>query len=500
MSLELYRPAVIRAWKAANSRHSLSQWVEIVGRRLEQFQNEDDIYAPIPLNVKIAGDIHATDGNVVLFVAPTDKQWYPKLVDALERMTGRKDIEVRDYLGDCIRDMTPLQLSNAGELDVVKGRTHQLVRLGAVVAPPLDMSPDKDQRLAQWWTSIRDDIAKNVAAILKDETFKGVSGAVQKNGKVQKFLADYLRSHTPDAMSWDKFTRTYATDNVAKSIDPEENLEFVSQGLLHVIRTCLSQNETPVKDYYNTVGMQDGEGLWKTDKRAGKSRYDDAFTMYRDFIEDALYLPIVGKHMVDTMLHGWTRVSPLTKLAQDRKRKVQQRPKMTSPFHPLATYYNQVHYPKHQQLPGHVMERFTTNSSVASAKEFKGDAVESMRIYHMLCGRCPTMPRVSNLPDLVPMASRMPELEPISSQVREMPELVPISSQVREMPELVPISSQVREMPELVPISSQVREMPELVPISSQMPTLVPIDSVYGNLGEPIWQDVSDMPSLDDFM
>lgn len=499
MSAELYRPAVVRAWKASNSRHSLSQWVEIVGRRLEQFQNEDDIYAPIPLNVKIAGDIHATDGNVVLFVAPTDKQWYPKLVDALERMTGRKDIDVRDYLGDCIRDMTPLQLSNAGELDVVKGRSPngdlskggQLVRLGAVVAPPLDMSPDKDQRLAEWWTSIRDDIAKNVAAILKDETFKGVSGAVQKNGKVQKFLADYLRSHTPDPTeAWSDFTRTYATDNVAKSIDPEENLEFVSQGLLHVIRTCLSQNKVLVKDFYNTVGMQDGEGLWSTDERENKSRYDDAFTMYRDFIEDALYLPIVGKHMVDTMLHGWTRVSPLTKLAQDRKRKVQQRPKMTSLFHPLATYYNQVHYPKHQQLPGHVMERFTTNSSVASAKEFKGDAVESMRIYHMLCGRCPTMPVKSNLS----MASRMPELEPISSQV---PELVPISSQV---PELVPISSQVREMPELVLISSQVREMPELVPISSQMPTLVPIDSVYGNLGEPIWQDVSDMPSLDDFM
>lgn len=537
----LYRPAVVQAWKQSRSRHSLPAWVDIVGRNLEQFQNEEDIYAPIPLTIKIAGSVAESKGSVIMYAATTDKEWYPKLVADIEQMTGKRGLAIQNYIGEDIASFEPADLFSAGQLNVVSAKSGKLIRLEEPVPPPLGSSPDKPEILSKWWQGCRHELTKAVASKLQPLSKPQIAGAVKAGGDVQTMISNYLRSHTPNGQSWKSFVHTYGTDNVAKTVDPQENLDFLSQGLLYQIRKSLKCNENIVDDFHNNSDIGNEAQLWES---AGKKRVlttvGDAYTMYHNIVEDAMNLRDVELNVISTVLNGWMRVDPMTHLAKKRaeSRKSIERPK--SDWHPLGTYYKQVHYQTHGQLPGHVMDRFTKAKSVTDAKEYKGDANVAMRIYHMLCGRCPTMSETAKIPpvpDLLPLAEaipqkkKMPELVSLETELfdldsvdAEMPELVPLRTEPvslnkklpnlvpleTELPDLVPLETELPEffslgakLPELVPLhhNDDDFDLPEMIPISMELPPLVPINTGYGDvLGQPIWNSVDDAPSFEDFL
>lgn len=497
---DLYRQSVINAWQRAGSRLTLDEWVQTIAKRMPQFCNAEDIYAPVNLTVKIAGGIDDANGNVRIAVAPTDKEWYPKLIQGLEEMTGERHLTVQDYLGNPIEKMSARQLSFAGELDVVDKSTGKPVRLAEIVPPPLSMATDKNVRLKKWWKSLQDPLAKEVASSLQGKNMAEIAQVTLEGGLIQESVANFLRDNTPGGLEWDEFIQTYGADNVAKDMDPDETMNFISKGILYNVREGLMANENMVRNYHATSGVGSEASLWKSTKNKEATRYQKDFDMYRDIAEDALSLPMVGTHMVNTILHGFLRVD--TNLMRKKKQRIERpRQRNMSPnaeeFHPMATYLNKMYYPKHGSLPGHVMEGYTKNKSVASSKTYVGNAATALNVYHMLSGKSPKPDKTQFI------ASDIPELVPIGNHVMpEMPELVPIGDDmIPEMPRLAPL------MPRgYVSVDDPLPDSQFLPQRKTRTapPKLIPINEAYGNLGEPIWEDTMDakdgMPNIMDFL
>lgn len=509
---DLYRQSVINAWERAGSRLTLDEWVQTIAKRMPQFSNPEDIYAPVNLTVKIAGDIDDANGNVRIAVAPTDKEWYPKLIQGLEEMTGERHLTVQDYLGNPIEKMNARQLSFAGELDVVDKSTGKPVRLPEIVPPPLSMATDKNIRLKKWWNGLQDSLAKDVASRLQGKNMAEIAQATLEGGLIQKSVSNFLRDNTPGGLEWDTFIKTYGADNVAKNMDPEETMNFISKGILYNIREGLMANENMVRNYHATSGVGSEASLWKSTKNREATRYQKDFDMYRDIAEDALALPMVGTHMVNTILHGFLRVD--TSLMRKRKKKQRvERPRQRymSPdaeeFHPMATYLNKTYYPRHGTLPGHVMEGYTKNKSVAAAKSYVGNAAAALNVYHMLSGKSPkpSIKPQSKSKDFV--GSSIPELVPIGSHVMpEMPKLAPLmpkESVSVDAPLPNPVEFRTA-LPKLIPIDKAYGNLGESIATRTAPPKLIPINEAYGNLGEPIWEEGLDakdgMPNIMDFL
>jgi hypothetical protein len=499
---QMYRKEYLNAWQSSRSRMPIDVWTKAVGSKLPAFSHPEDIYAPVVLDVKIAGGINDSNGSVQLSVAPTDAEWYPKLIEGLEEMTGKHNLAAVNYLGEPIKNMNAIQLSKAGEIDIIDTKSQRVVRLDKVVPPPMHMSTKKAPIVKEWWETNRAKLVKMVAKSLEGLTMDEIAANTMKDGPIQKAIEKQLCSG-----DWNQFLTTYGMDNVAKNADPKDTSTFISKGLLHSIRVALKANQKIIKNYHANAKIGNGSGLWNNDIITNTTTATNAFSMYRDIVEDALYNPRIGSHMIDTILHGYERIGVI---ANRLPRRVHcTKSKISSEVHPLTSYYNKIHYPTHGKLPGHIMEQYNQNK-VQSTK-YPGDAKVAFNIYNMLTGK-------TVLPDSIP---KMPPLVPIGSITTngKMPPLVPIGTigstiPTGKMPPLVPIDYKLPEledfleprMPPLVPIGSTIPtgKMPPLVPIGSTVPTgkmppLIPIDEAYPELGEPIWS-MDNMPQLEDFL
>jgi hypothetical protein len=493
----MYRKEFKNAWQSSRSRMSIDVWAKAVGSKLPAFSHPEDIYAPVMLDIKVAGGINDSNGTVKLSVAPTDTEWYPKLIEGLEEMTGKRNLAAVNYLGEPIKGMNAEQLTNVGEVDIIDTKSQRLVRLEKVVPPPMHMSTEKAPVVKQWWDTHRDKLVKVVAKSLENLTMDEIAANTMKGGPLQNTIEKYIRSSVEDG-DWDRFIATYGMDNVAKNANPKETSTFIAKGLLHSIRVALKANQTVIKDHRANVAIGASDGLW-SNASATTTTPIDSFSMFRNIVEDALHNPRIGSHMVDAILHGYERVGVIANRLPQRVHCTKS--KISSEVHPVATYYSKIHYPAHGKLPGHVMDKYNQNKVQSTA--YPGDAKVAFNIYNMLTGK-------TVLPPLVPagtVGTKMPVLVPIGSNAK-LPELIPIDERMPTLEDFLPT-----RMPPLVPagtagtIGSSVskRAMPPLVPIGSSvskrgMPPLVPAGTeAYPELGEPIWS-MDNMPQLEDFL
>ena len=480
----MYTPKLIHAYKQSRSSLPIGTWVRVVGRRLPQFRNEKDMYRPIPLQVKLAGSLNDSDGSVLLSVNATDEDWYPNLQDALEEMTGKSDLTVVNYLGEPIKDMTVTQLMHTGECDLVD-RRGETVRLPSIVAPPLRLSTNKQAALKNWWTTIRSPLARTVAETLKDMSMSEIAKATASDGIVRSNIQEFLKHSALNDMSWGEFVDTYGSGNTP--------VESIGAKLLESVKAALVANKNLIRTHHASVGA---EMLWEEDAPSTRSRFKDAYTMYRDIAEDAMYHPLVGQNVIREIVYGTAERKPSAKPVARR---------ITSTFHPMSAYYQQHHYNVHGQLPGHRIEALNVGRNLNEA--YIGDATKAVDMFNLFSGRAVRTKDVSfklmpiktaidriacgscskgkrkgkgkkgdrRLNDLVPIESNLPELVPIAGLGSRMPDLIPIKS---NLPELVPIAGchhDKRKKKGKKKEESLGSRMPDLVPIESNLPELVPI-------------------------
>ena len=476
----MYKPAFIHAYKSSKSSLPINVWANAVGRRLPQFRNEEDVYCPIPIHVKIAGSLNDSNGAVRLSVMPTNKEWYSDLTEALCEMTGERAVNVVNYLGTPIQGMTPEQLMAVGECDCVKSNGTP-IRLGSVVPPPLHLSTNKQGELKEWWNQMRSPLAEKIAVQLKGMTMAEIAQATLVEGPIQQIIESHLTQNTLHDLEWNKFLKTFGNGNT--------DSEQMSKKLLDAVRQSLVANETQIRTHHASIGSE--AALWKSNKLNGASSYKDDFTLYRDIIEDAMYHPLVGQQMVHSILYGTKEIGRRAKGGQKKKKK-----KENGKAHPINSYYQTFHFQEHGKLPGHrIAELNRTEGNVGS--EYPGDSKRAIDMFNLFSGRAVDA-SPSTITNLVPIARVAAFLES---------ELIPIECGAcdKKKKKKKNVSSR---MPELIPIESK---LPELIPIDRELPALVPIRGIRhierhdpveipssAQLNEPIWVD--DCPNLTDFL
>ena len=505
---KMYTPALLHTYKKSRSRLPIGAWISTVAKYLPQFKDDASIYAAVPLQIKIAGNLNSSNGNVSLSVAAFEPNWYNGLVGALEKMTNRQNLQVVNYLKEPINGMTPAQLAGVGECDVIDTTTKKPIRLAAIVPPPLELATNKSAQLAEWWNSVRDDLSHKIAASFKGmsmaEVAKATSGA---SPSTCTLIANYLNTHTLHNLSWDKFAKTFSKSSSSVSLDQ------VSSCILNYVCQALVSNETQVRDYHAISGEAT---LWKRGAGGGTTRYKDDVTMYRDIVEDAMYHTSIGQNVIQSILYGINKkgqskpksgqnnlarftpedLPPPQRRRQParleessdeeeelmrfeepvRRRRPQENEEEFVPlFNPITSYYRDYHQPVYKKLPTHHIEALNKNYGKAEVP-YPGDPEKVVEMFNLYTGRsiigcnsCKIAKRKKRQQleeepierRLIPIETGLPRLIPINAKSapsgadfadRPMPKLIPINGSVkRSLPPLIPIDADI-STPEVPPL------------------------------------------------
>jgi hypothetical protein len=403
----MFTPKLIETYKSSKSTMPLRTWVNIIGKNLPQFKNDEDIFNPVPINIKMAP---GANGSVRVAVSPSS-DWYKTLVNAVEKMTGKSNISIVSYVGKPIQGMEIHRIAHLGECDIIDNKTGKVIRMDKIVPPPLELSTNKIAQLKNWWNDNREVLSTQIASELKGLTMAEIAAATVAEGPVFEVIDNHIRNNTLHGLDWPEFTKTFG-----KHIDSKE----VAGSILESVRQSLIANEKQIRDFHASDGGSESS-LWKK-TTVGKNKYKDDFTMFRDVVEDAVYHPMVGQKIIQSLTYGKIdkRVSARGRQPARRRRAP---PKKMGEQHPVSSYYK-LHYKVHGKLPGHVIEGYN-KGRVES--QYTGDSDRAIDMFNLYSGRAVTR---KPLPELVPIEMDLPELVPIESK---LPELVPI------LPELVPI-------------------------------------------------------------
>lgn len=414
----MFTPQLLHAYKTSGSKLPLSTWIGAVAKNLPSFKNDADIFMPIRMKIKLAGNLNTSNGNVSVSVSPFDANWYPTLVSALEEMTGKRDIKVVDYLGAPVETMSTSQLINVGECDVVDCATNKPIRLESIVPPPDHLSTNKVAQLKDWWTKNQGELAANVANSLRGKSMAEISQSAKVDGSIQSTIETFLQANTLNGMDWSDFVRTYGKGDVT--------VADLASKLLDKIRAGLVANETQIRNFHATEHLGSEAALWK--RNTGVTKYKDDFTLYRDIVEDAVCHPMAAQQVVQSIMCG-------RRMGGGGAKKKQMRQKQRNyggggdGSHPISSYYKLHHYPVHGNLPSHVMER--NFGKIDSA--YPGDHQRAIDMFNLFsgrsvigCGVCGKKKKKSKDTDIVKgwMRKNPKEEEEISSQLPINDELI----------------------------------------------------------------------------
>jgi hypothetical protein len=366
----MFKPSFIDAYKRSRSKLPIQVWYQVAGRHLPQFQTDEDVYAPVPINVKLSGGINDPDGTVRLSVCPTNKNWYLDLTSALTEMTGKKNLDVVNMEGKCISGFDTKSLFAVGECDIVDKGSKKLVRLESVVEPPLRMSTNKSETLKKWWEEQSESISREVAQVLRGKNMTEIASAMTKSGAVYETIQSKLEESAPE-----DFLKIYGSGLVRTS--PQD----LSDKLLHAVRRSLVANEQQIRHFTNAPEQQ---SLWKQRETTQiiQTPYKDDFTMYRGIVDDAIFHPAVCRDVIHSVLYGTKKIqAPVTTKKEKEKE--------FSEYHPLESFYKVHYYNTYGKLPGHVINAYnkTIGTNMQQQKMFPGNAEEAFNVFHMLSGR-----------------------------------------------------------------------------------------------------------------
>ena len=366
----MYKPSFVTAYKKSRSKLPIHVWHQVAGRHLPQFQTDEDVYTPVPINVKLSGGINDPNGSVRLSVCPTNKEWYHDLTSALTEMTGKRNIDVVNMEGKCISGFDTKHLFAAGECDIIDKTTKSVIRLESVIEPPLRMATNKGETLKQWWEDQSESISREVAQVLRGKNMSEIANATTKTGEVYKVIQSKMEQSAPN-----EFLKIYGSGLIRTSA------QDLSDKLLHAVRRSLVANEQQIR-HYHASNVTPDQSLWKQKETANiQSSYKDDFTLYRDIIDDAIIHPAVSRDVINSVLYGTKKiegpiVTPSVKEQQ------------FSDYHPLESFYKTYYYNTYGKLPGHVVSAYNkTIGTNMQQKMFPGDADEAFNVFHMLSGR-----------------------------------------------------------------------------------------------------------------
>ena len=481
----MYKPAVLFSYKQSKSKLPIDTWMEIVGKKLPTFQTNDDIYAPIPITLKIAGNVNTPDGSVKLSVSATDKNWYDDLVQVVSGMVNKNSVEIVNMLGMPIKDMSTKELFNVGECDVIDLKTKNVVRLPKIVEPPVKMSTNKIATLKKWWLDNAENLSKKVAMQFKNLNMAEIDKACVANGPVQKEIESYISQNTIGDMSWGSFLENFSNNRT--------NLQDISKKVLDAIRTALRANEETIKNFHAFTGV--ASSVWSKNTTEAKSPYRDEFSMYRDVVEDAVFHPLVGQAVLQGILYG-TKQKQLSNINSEI---------IQAEFHPLQSYYQKHHYHVHGKLPGHLIAAYNNNQGKFE-NNYPADPHETIAMYNLFCGKAIHPERIEGIIFNRKKKNTKGKCKNMKKTLFGTYKCVDnkIQTPKHELPELIPIGSEMvgKRMPELIPIGLEI--LPKLIPIDGKrMPKLsgefLGIEVASDReLSEPLWK--TELPSIADLL
>jgi hypothetical protein len=491
----MYKSEFVSAYINSKSTLPIETWEKCVGSKLPRFQSKDDIYAPVPIYVKICGGINEPQGTIKLSIPVTSDAWYTQLVQTLEKMTKKSGLNVYSNTGTCIKDMQPRQLFYAGECDL-KNDKGKLIRLESLVQPPMKLSTNKNNLLKDWWNGNTDNLAKVIATKLKDMNTLELENACQVDGLVQNTIQTYLEKNVPNKYTWDEFIDNFGNDsNRTTSKD-------LAKKILSSIRMGMEHNEEHIQNYQAVASsLGAGKSMFKKTNTI-KSKYKDGMLMYQEIMEDALNLPLLGKNIIHAIRYGTKTVS--SAVTSVPKLKTQ------SDWHPLQSFYNNHYYGIHGKLPGHIMQAYNKNAGQVYTG-FKGNAQEAINRFMLYSGRA-IDPVQGIVGDWLKRKRRERRIRGKAKpnifrraidrvrgyrdgrkygKYRESDyergfQSGTTSATGSKMPDLIPIT---REMPELIPI----KKGPKLVDLDSEL-IEIPSDE---SLNKPLWKT---LPSIADLL
>ncbi len=508
---EMYTPTLLHTYRSSKSRLPITTWISAVAKNLPQFRDDASIFNAVPVNIKIAGSAAQSNGNVSVSVAAFEPNWYQSLVASIAKMTNQpaERLSIVNYLGDSISSFTSAQLACIGECDIIDTVTKKPLRLPAVVAPPLNLATNKTTQLSEWWSSTREDLARQIATSFKGLSMAELANQTIDGGSTHQLIRSYLSGNTLHNLSWDAFASTYGKSATA-------SVDDIAASVLNGVKQALVSNQTQVRNFHAISGEAT---LWKRGTGA-PAQTKDEFTMYRDIVEDAMFHPMIGKAVIDSIMYGVVKKGqskPRTQLSYQQQsspmpQQQQQRileesddeeerlpPKdkeeewnddLDELAHPVTAYYQRFHQPVHGKVPYHHIEALNKGYGRVEAK-YPGDAKKVMELFNLYSGRSVIGCDACSVKRKKKSKQRREEAEePVERK------LVPISAAVGSPKRLIPIDSVGFSLPPLVRLDNG-RTLPPLIPIGSntatpKMPPLIQMG--VGDFAEDY------VPTLDDFM
>jgi len=363
----MYKPSVLFAYKQYRSDLPIDTWVEIIGKKLPNFQTNDDIYAPVPITLKLAGNISTPNGSIKLAISATDPNWYNDLINVVSGMVNNRKIDIVNMLGESIENLSTRDLFRVGECDVVDKTTKKVIRLDKIVEPPVKMSNNKIAALKKWWEDNADNLSKKVAMQFKNLNMAEIDKACIVDGPIQKTIESYISSNTLNNTSWKQFLENYGNNRTT--------IQDISKKVLDAVRQSLRANEQEVINFHASLGV--GASVWST-KSGIKSDYTDSFQLYLNLVEDAVYHPAVQQEVIKGIMYGTRQkesiVDPISNNIEQ------------SDFHPLQSYYQNHHYQVHGKLPGHLIAAYNKNQGRFD-NNYPADAFETIAMFNLFTGR-----------------------------------------------------------------------------------------------------------------
>ena len=514
----MYTPTLLHTYKASKSHLPIGAWISAVAKNLPQFQDNASIYNAVPVNIKIAGSPAVSNGNVSVSVAAFEPNWYQSLVDSLAKMTKQpaEKIAVVSYLGEPIKDLSSGQLACIGECDIIDVTTKKPIRLAQIVAPPLKLATNKTAQLTEWWNGSRDEISRQIAASFKGLSMAELAKQTVDGGATNQLIRNYLVGHTLHNLSWDEFAKTYGKTSPISA-------DQVAGNILAHVREALVQNQTQVRNFHAISGEAT---LWKRGTGA-PAQTKDEFTMYRDIVEDAIFHPMIGQGVIQSVMYGVVKrgqskpkaersynETPPPPLSYVRRRELEEEKddEFVELGNPVTSYYRDYHQPVHGKVPYHHIEALNKGYGRAETK-YPGDPKKVLELFNLYSGRsvigcdacgAKKKKKKHQQQEEEPIERK---LVPISSAAAVAPQrrLIPIDSVGMPLPPLIRLDKAAAAaapsaLPRLIPIGSIVDDapLPRLIPIGSNipLPRLIPIDA---KMGAPTFADDYE-PTLEDFM
>lgn len=510
-----------------------------IGKQL--CKDERDIYNPVTVYLKVAGDISSLGGLIKLHVPIHEQNWYDDLCLGVAKMmripeSAFKNIDIRTMVGTPIKTFNRRQLERAGELDVYF--KNKLKRVETLPEPPKELSTKKPKIIRDWFENLKSKICDAVSKELEHKSLVELDQALGLNGPVNDKIKEIIMDKTPQisgGLNWDKFSKTYKMDHSSKDEDSSKVLDEVSKVILAGIRNGMRASEEEIKAFY---AMKEKEKFKdkknntiekplfnivtssKLAKRTGK----DGRNMYYDIVFDSLNSPIITPNIVKTIYQRPIMIGDHLMKRHHKHHHGQHYhhhgPGYHHHRHPYRGFLHNLFYPLYGYYPAHYLSNHHDKKDEKD-KPYMGNAIVANNFHNIYSGNHPlpafkkfkpspptpveeSVPSFDHpLPKLIPIKEVYPTIGEIDDKC---PDPLYIEDEISHLPDLIPIKKDIA-LPNLVPIEDEISHLPNLVPIKEKfrrkMPQGIPLNKeLKEDFSQPLFssQKKKTLPTLDDFL